>query len=313
VAGGGLAPLRLGFVGLGNIGGPLCANLVADGHDVTAYDVDHARLDAAVRAGARAAGSVAEVAARSDCTLLSLPGPAVMESVAAEWVAALDAPLPAGGGAPRGLLIDLTTNAPSTVRAVGDRLAAAGARLVEAPVTGGAPGAQARKLVFIVGGDEADVAAVAPLLETIGRAWFHLGPLGCGNVGKLVNSLMAFTTMWVSLEGLALAAKSDIDLRTLLDMVRTSGGATSYLDRRVEEIGERGRPPQFALELAAKDAGLMLEVGRDTGVPLPVASALHQMLSYAKAQGLGGHDISDLVEVMERAANVKLHLRPPQD
>jgi 3-hydroxyisobutyrate dehydrogenase len=311
VAGGGLAPLRLGFVGLGNIGGALCANLAADGHEVTAYDVDSARLDAAVRAGAVAAASVAEVATRSDCTLLSLPGPAVMESVAAQWLTALDASRLSGGGA-RPLLVDLTTNSPATVRAVGSRLAAAGARLVEAPVTGGAPGAQARKLVFIVGGDDKDVAEVAPLLDTIGRAWFHLGPLGSGNVGKLVNSLMAFTTMWVSLEGLALAAKSDIDLRKLLDMVRTSGGATSYLDRRVEEIGERGRPPQFALELAAKDAGLMLEVGRDTGVPLPVASALHQMLSYAKAQGLGGHDISDLVEVMERAAQVKLELRPPE-
>ena len=95
-------------------------------------------------------------------------------------------------------------------------------------------------------------------------------------------------------------------------MVRTSGGANSYLERRVEEITERGRPAEFAMELAAKDAGLMLEVGEQTGVPLPMASAIHQMLSFAKAQGLGGHDISDLVEVMERAADVRLHLRPPE-
>ena len=117
--------------------------------------------------------------------------------------------------------------------------------------------------------------------------------------------------MWVTLEGLALGAKSGVDLRTLVDMVRTSGGATPYIDRRVEEIATRGRPAEFALGLAAKDAGLMLDAGREVGVPMPVASAVHQMLAYAMGQGLAGRDISDLVEVMERAAAVSLELRPP--
>ena len=177
-------------------------------------------------------------------------------------------------------------------------------------MTGGAPGARDRRLVFITGGDDDLVAEVDPLLLTLGRASFHMGPLGCGNIGKLVNSLVAFTTMWVSLEGLALAAKNDIDLRTLVEMIRTSGGAYPYLDRRVEEISQRGRPAEFALGLAAKDAGLMLEAGLEAGVPMPIASALHQMLSFAKAQGLAERDISDLVEVMEHAAGVELRLRP---
>jgi 3-hydroxyisobutyrate dehydrogenase-like beta-hydroxyacid dehydrogenase len=290
-------------VGLGNIGGGVCANLVADGHHVTVYDIDSSRTKALAEAGARAAGSLGEVGAESDLTFLSLPGPAAMESVAYEWSKSTR-----GSGK---TLVDLTTNSPTTVKAVAARLTADGTRLLEAPVTGGAPGARARKLVFIVGGEDDLVEETRPLLETIGRAVFHLGPLGSGNVGKLVNSLMAFTTMWVSLEGLALAAKNGIDLRTLVDMVRTSGGANSYLERRVDEISRRGRPPEFAMELAAKDAGLMLEAGREAGVPMPVASAVHQMLSYAKAQGLADRDISDLVEVMEQAAAVRLELRPP--
>jgi 3-hydroxyisobutyrate dehydrogenase-like beta-hydroxyacid dehydrogenase len=292
---------RLGFVGLGNIGGGVCANLVADGHEVTAFDLDASRLASASDAGATSAGSVGEVAAASEITLLSLPTPQTMELVAEQWLEAA-----AGSGK---ILVDLTTNSPSVVQAVGTRLERARAHLVEAPVTGGAPGARNRQLVFIVGGEPELVDQVRPLLESVGRGVFHMGPLGCGNVGKLVNSLMAFTTMWVSLEGLAIAAKSGIDLRLLLEMVRTSGGANSYLDRRVEQINERGRPAEFAMELAAKDAGLILEVGRECAVPMPVASAIHQMLSYAKAQGLGGHDISDLVEVMERAASVEIRLR----
>jgi 3-hydroxyisobutyrate dehydrogenase-like beta-hydroxyacid dehydrogenase len=296
--------LRIGFIGLGNIGSGMCANLLADGHSVTAFDVDPVRLAAQVDAGAHPGRQARDVAAHAEITFLSLPTPDVMAEVSEEW-------LP--GAAPGSLLVDLTTNSPATVRDVGRRLAAAGCHLVEAPLTGGAIGSRNRQLVFIVGGDPDQVFRVAPLFNSLGRATFHLGGLGTGNVGKLVNSLMAFTTMWVSLEGLALAASNDIDLRLLVQMVRTSGGASSYLDRRVDEIGTRGRPADFAIELAAKDAGLMLEVGRQSAVPLPVASAVHQMLVYAKAQGLGDHDISDLVEVMERAAGIPLVLGPAEE
>lgn len=296
---------RLGFIGLGNIGGAICANLLTDGHDVTACDVDQARVAAVVALGGQGVDSPAAVAAEADWTFLSLPSPAVMESVTRQW---LD-----GAAGRKKLLVDLTTNAPATVRHMGEVVSAAGARLVEAPLTGGAIGARNRQLVFILGGDEDDVATVTPLLLGLGRAAFHLGPLGTGNIGKLVNSLMAFTTQWASLEGLALAAKSGVDLRLLVELVRTSGAATSYLERRVEQIDQRGRPAEFALEMAAKDAGLMVEAGREAGAPMPVASALLQVLSFAVAQGLGGRDISDLVEVAERAAATELRLGPPTD
>ena len=226
-----------------------------------------------------------------------------MEAVAAEWLAA---------SAPDAVLIDLTTNAPETVRRVGARIAAAGRHLLEAPLTGGAPGAKARMLTFIVGGDAAVFERCRPLLATIGRAAFHLGPLGTGNVGKLVNSLFAFTTTWVSLEGLAVCAKSGIDLRTMVEMVRAGGGGNFFIDRMVEGINERGRPTDFALDLAAKDAGLLLDVARELGVPTPVAAEVAQALVAAKAFGLGGRDFTEIVEVAERLAGVKLHLAPPR-
>ena len=292
---------RLGFIGLGNIGSGVAANLLSDGHQVTVLDTDPAKVAALVAAGASGAATAGDVARAADITFLSLPSPAVMDVVAGEWAA---------GAGQRKILVDLTTNSPATVRAVGARLARTGARLLEAPVTGGAIGARNRSLVFIMGGDDDLVETVVPLLDTIGRATYHLGALGCGNVGKLVNSLMAFTTQCVSYEGLALGTRYGIDLRTLVEMLRFSGGAHSYLERRVEEINERGRPADFSIDLATKDAGLMLEAGRDASVPLPVASAVHQMFVLAKAQGLGGHDISDLVEVMERAIGVELRLGP---
>jgi 3-hydroxyisobutyrate dehydrogenase-like beta-hydroxyacid dehydrogenase len=301
-----LEPQDIGFIGLGNIGGALAANLLADGHRLTVFDIDSSKVASLTDAGGSAAGSVAEVAKAADITFLSLPTPEAMETVADAWLGAC-----AGSNK---VLVDLTTNCPSVVRNMGKRLAASGTYLVEAPLTGGAPGARNRQLVFIVGSDDAAVfARIEPLLTTLGRGTFLMGPLGSGNIGKLANSLHAFASMWVTLETLALAAKSGVDLRTLVDMLRVAAGATPYLNSRVENIGMRGAPAEFSLELAAKDAGLMIETGREVGVPLPVASTLHEMFSFAKAHGLGDHDISDLVEVMERFAGVKLELSPPRN
>jgi 3-hydroxyisobutyrate dehydrogenase-like beta-hydroxyacid dehydrogenase len=293
---------RVGVIGAGNIGGAIAANLVADSHEVVVHDTDPARVDALVRSGAWAAASPAEVARQSEVTFTSLPAPAVMQAVADAWL-----PAAARGS----VLIDLSTNAPAMVRAVGARVASAGCHLLEAPLTGGAPGAQARTLVFMVGGEIEVYERCRPLFERLGRATFHLGPLGLGNVAKLVNSLMAFTATWVSLEGLAIAVKAGIDLRTMVDVIRTGGAGNIFTDRMVEGINARGRPTQFSLALAAKDAGLLLEVARELAVPVPVAAEVAQALVAAVGAGLGERDFTDFVELMERQAGLRFHLRPP--
>jgi len=294
---------NVGVIGLGNIGGAIAANLVADGHTVAVADTDATRCAALAAKGARAAGDTAGVARDSEIVFTSLPAPRVFEEVAGHWLAAA----PAGA-----VLVDLSTNAPALMRSVGARCAAAGRHLVEAPLTGGAPGAQARMLVFMVGGDEAAVARVRPLLEQLGRATFHVGGLGLGNVAKLVNSLMAFSATWLSLEGLAVAAKAGIDVRTMVDVIRTGGAGNIYIDRMVEGINERGRPTQFSLALAAKDAGLLLDVAREHGVPTPAAAQVAQAFVAALGAGLGERDFTDLVELMERLAAVELRIAPPK-
>jgi 3-hydroxyisobutyrate dehydrogenase-like beta-hydroxyacid dehydrogenase len=192
---------------------------------------------------------------------------------------------------------------------VGARLQAGGRHLLEAPLTGGAPGAQARMLVFMVGGERAIFERCRPLLDKLGRATFFMGPLGLGNVAKLVNSLMAFAATWVSLEGLAVASKSGIDLRDMIEVIRTGGAGNIFTDRMVEGINERGRPTSFSLSLAAKDAGLLLDVAREAGVPIPAAAQVAQAFVAAIACGLGERDFTDLVEVIERQADVRLTLR----
>jgi len=292
--------MQVGVIGLGNIGGHVAANLATDGHDVVVFDVDAER--AASIEGARAVASVGEVGAASEVTVLSLPTPAVVRAVADEWVTT---------AAPGAVLVDLSTNSPEVVRELGVRLSATGHHLVEAPLTGGAIGAQNRMLSFMVGGDDGAVARVQPVLEPLGRAFNHLGPLGLGNTMKLVNSLIAFTTTWVSLEGLSLAAKSGIPVQRAVEALRTNGVANFYLDRMVENIDTRNAPAQFALELAAKDAGLIVETGRALGVPTPAGAAVLQVLVGAIAGGLGDHDWGDLVAAAERQGDVELHWNAP--
>ena len=109
-----------------------------------------------------------------------------------------------------------------------------------------------------------------------------------------------------------MAAKAGIDLRTMIDVVRAGGAGNFFTDRMVEGINQRGRPTQFALSLAAKDAGLLLEVAREAGVPVPVAAQVAQALVAAVGAGLGERDFTDLVELIERQASVKLRLAPPR-
>lgn len=291
---------RIGVIGLGNIGGAIARNLVEDGHSLTVHDVDPTRCEGLAAAGARAASDAAGVAAESDVTFISLPAPSIVEAVAEAWLR---------GAGPDSVLVDLSTNAPATVRRLGARLQASGRHLLEAPLTGGAPGAQARMLVFMVGGDPAVFERCRPLLDKLGRATFYMGSLGLGNVAKLVNSLMAFAATWVSLEGLAVASKSGIDLRDMINVIRTGGAGNIFTDRMVEGINERGRPTSFSLSLAAKDAGLLLDVARETGVPVPAAAQVAQAFVAAIACGLGERDFTDLVELIERQADVRLQLR----
>lgn len=292
-----LEPPIIGVIGLGNIGGAIAANLAADGLAPMVHDVDAERVRGV--ADARPAATVAELARTVEVTMMSLPTPEVVDTVAVEWASA---------AAPGAVLVDLSTNLPEGNRALAERLAASGHHFVEAPLTGGAMGARARTLVFMVGGDDAPVARVLPVLDRLGRASFHLGPVGTGTTMKLVNSLLAFASTWSSLEALSLATAGGIDLRTAVEVVRTGGASNFYIDRVVDGIDSRDRPVQFALELAAKDARLMGALAEASDVPAPIAAALASVLDDAVARGMGGRDWSDLVVAAEERSGQRLRM-----
>ena len=208
------------------------------------------------------------------------------------------------------ILVDLSTTLPAANQAIAERLAASGHHFVEAPLTGGAIGAQGRNLVFMVGGDEEPVDRVAPLLDQLGRATFRMGPVGTGTTMKLVNSLLAFACTWASLEALSMAVSAGVDVRTAVEVVRTGGASNFFIDRAVEGINQRNKPVQFALGLAAKDAGLIQQVATGAGVSASIAAAMVEVLSDVVARGLGDHDWGDLVLAAEARGGVELTIAP---
>lgn len=289
----------VGVIGLGHIGGPIAANLGEDGLAPLVFDAVTGRADGVP--GARPVASVAAVAAGAAITLTSLPTPDAVDAVAREWATTA----PAGA-----VLVDLSTNLPADNRILAERLAGSGHEFVEAPLTGGAAGARRRSLVFMVGGNPDAVDRVRPVLERLGRATFHLGPVGAGTTMKLVNSLVAFAATWSSLEALSLAAAEGLDLAAAVEVVRTGGASNFFLDRVVDGIDVRDRPVEFALELAAKDARLMTRLAAGDDVPAPLAAAIAGVLHEAVELGMGGRDWSDLVVVAERRAGRPLRMRP---
>jgi 3-hydroxyisobutyrate dehydrogenase-like beta-hydroxyacid dehydrogenase len=294
---------KIGVIGLGNIGGHVAANLIADGFDVMVCDLNESFVNKLVEKGAKK-GSVTEVGAHAELTLLSLPSPAVIKAVTAEWLSS---------AAKNSILVDLSTNSPEMAKEIGKVVTDAGRCFLECPLTGGAPGAMNRALVFMIGGDKAVYERAKPVLDKISRATFFMGGFGCGNTAKLVNSLLAFTCTWTSLEGLAMAAKTGIDLRTMVNVIRTGGASNFYIDNMVEYLNVKEKPVMFGLSLAAKDAGLIEQMGKQLGVPTPVAHSIADVYQQAIAAGLAQKDWSALEGFMEKQSGATLAIKPKEE
>jgi len=206
----------IGFIGLGNMGAPMAANLVKAQHRVTGYDVVAAAVGALVEKGGHAAAGIAEAAASGDIVVTMLPaGPQVREVyLGPDGVLA--------HAKPGALLIDCSTIDVETARAVAAAAAAKGLQMLDAPVSGGTIGADAGTLTFMVGGDAAIFARGEPILQAMGRKIVHAGPSGAGQTAKICNNMILAASMIGLCEGFALAEKLGLPAQTLFDICSTS-------------------------------------------------------------------------------------------
>lgn len=297
-------PLHIGFIGLGVMGAPMAGHLAAAGHRLTLLDADAAVATAlAVRlgAGAQVAATPADVAAHSDIVITMLPHGGVVQQVALGEAGLVQ------GLRPGALLLDCSSAEPWLTQATAAALAAQGAAMVDAPVSGAAWGAAEARLVFMVGGAQADVARVRPLLDVMGRAVFHLGDVGSGHAMKCINNLITAVTFSATAEGLVIGKRYGLDPAAMVDVLDESTGQSWITQNHIRQrILSRSFDDPFKLALMLKDMGIANALARETGTAAPLAG-LGQQLWQAAARAAGPEaSVSELVRWVEQLSGTAI-------
>jgi 3-hydroxyisobutyrate dehydrogenase len=298
--------MRIGFIGVGNIGRPMAAQLLAAGYAVTVHDARREAARELVAAGAAWADSPAAVASTCEVTATCLPGPTEMEQVCLEAGGLLE------GIEPGALYIDHTTNSPLLARRVHGLLAAKRVDMLDAPVSGGMEGAQTRDLLVMVGGERAVFDRARPVLDAIAKRVLYTGGIGTGSIAKIMHNCASFTLDLVLAECWTAGVKAGIDAATLVGVFNQAAlGHQMSLKVRLPATYLRGNfEPRFSLALARKDLGLALELARATQTPMRLSSLCEQEMVEAMARGWGNRDSSIVLTLQEERAGVQV--RVPQ-
>lgn len=299
----GVAGTRVGFIGVGAMGNPMAANLLAAGHRLTVHDVRAEPAANLLDAGAAWADSAGAVAAASDVTFLSLPNPTDVTDVVTGTTGVL------AGTAAGTTIVDLSTNSPEVVRSLAARAAERGVGFLDAPVSGGVGGARKGTLAVMVGGDADAYAACLPLLEVIGGRVFHVGDVGAGNVVKLLNNMLFFVGLLGTVEALVVGTKAGVDPNVLREVVGASSGASFAWDHASRAIlRDRLVPPTFTVALAAKDISLATALAEEVAVTAPMARLAQELIA-GQLDRLGTEDVLAVVKALEEEAGVQVRGR----
>jgi 3-hydroxyisobutyrate dehydrogenase len=292
--------MKIAWIGLGNMGGPMAANLVKAGHLVNGFDLSDAATDAAASNGVHIAGSIAQAVTDVDIVFSMLPAGRHVQAVMSGPDGAL------AHLAPGTLVVDSSTIDIDTARALHESVTAAGFRFLDAPVSGGVFGAESGTLTFMVGGSGADLAEAKPLIEAMAGRIFHAGGAGSGQAAKIANNMMLGINLAALCEGSVLAGRLGLDPKTFFEIASVSSGDSWALRNWYPVEGvvanaavNRDFQGGFAINLMRKDVGLALEAGTSTEIELPFATMVVEYLDKMVALGWGGRDSAALVKLFD--------------
>jgi 3-hydroxyisobutyrate dehydrogenase-like beta-hydroxyacid dehydrogenase len=293
--------VKVGFIGVGNMGGPMCCNIIKNtNHEVVVFDLDPAAVKRCTDLGASTGGSVADVAKTCDVVITSLPIPRIVEEVALGPNGITE------NAKPGTVYIDLSTNAPTTARRLAEGARAKGLGMLEAPVSGGVARATDGTIVIMVGGDAATFESQLPLLKSFSGEVIHVGDVGFGSVAKLINNMLAFCNSAAAAEALMMGKRAGIDMKKLDAVIRNaSGDSTGYRNMATKALAGNFAAT-FALDLAHKDLRLAMELADDVGVPGMIAPQVLNLMRMARGMGLGGMDSTSIMRVYETALGTEV-------
>lgn len=291
---------RIGFVGLGNMGGPMCLRLLAAGYPATAFDLNQDALDKAVAAGAKASSSAREAAAQAEILLTSLPRPDHVETVMAGANGALRS-LQKGS-----IWVDLTTNRNELVFRLASE-APDGVSVIDSPVTGAVDGARNGKLTLFVGGDQTSFDRIEPVLKNLGMV-IHCGKLGTGNVVKLVTNQLWFIAAAAIGEGFATGVANGVELGTLWHAIQNSVGDSFVVRHDAPSIFAGHYDPSFSLDLCLKDLRLIQELNRNVRAAMPMTTAAEGAFALASSRYGAGAAELHVAKRIEDDAGISMRL-----
>lgn len=295
--------MRIGFIGLGNMGGPMALNLMAAGHTLIVNDVRREAAGPHLERGAKWGESPKAVARESELILTSLPGPKEVEAVALGPDGIIH------GAVAGTIYADLSTGSPTVMRKLHAAFKDKGIHLLDAPVSGGVWGAQRGTLQVMVGGDEAIYREVKSILQAVGDKVGYMGPIGAGTIAKLVHNMIGIATRAIFAEGFTLGVKAGVKPEALLEAIRgASFGQGLLLSQMLPNVIFKGdfATVRFGLKLARKDIGLATELAREYDVPMPMAAVAEQIMVEAMARGWGDKDSTAPWMLQEEAAGVQV-------
>ena len=270
-------------LGLGLLGRPMAQNLLKAGFPLVVWNRTREKAEALVRQGARAAATPREAAAQADVLLTIVSDPPALEEVLWGAEGAL------AGLRPGAVLVDSSTVAPELARRIAAACAERSAEFLDAPVTGGTWGAEKGELVFMVGGKAEALERVRPVLEALGKRFFHLGPHGAGQTVKLAMNLLLALEVQALAEALALAGRGGVQPERLIEVMQSSMARAPVLDIKAPMILAGNFAPSFPLRLMHKDLRLALELAKQLGVKLPAGAAAEQ--TYGAVRAAAAQDV----------------------
>ena len=288
---------RVGFVGLGLMGKPMAANLLAAGHELTVYNRSRPAVDELTALGATPAASVAEVAAAAEIAITMLPDGPDVRAVATELFEA---------AAPGTLVIDMSTIAPAVARELAAAAHEHGLSMLDAPVSGGDVGARAGTLSIMAGGAAEDVERARPIFEALGTTITHVGGPGAGQIVKACNQIVVALTFQALSEALVLGSKAGVEPAKILDVLGGGMAANRIMELRRRNFLEHDFTPGFKSKLHAKDLAIVLDEARRLDVPLPATALLSQAFAALQSHGGGELDTSALLSLVEEAAQHRI-------
>jgi len=290
----------IGFIGLGIMGKPMARNLLKAGYSLTVYNRSAGPMQELANDGATQASSSKEVAENTEILITMLPDSPDSEKVILGEEGVLE-------GARKGsIIIDMSSIAPLTSRKIAEEASKKGVEMLDAPVSGGEPGAIAGTLAIMVGGKQDVFDRCLPILDVMGRSVVRVGDVGAGNFVKLANQIIVAANIEAIGEAFVLAQKAGIDPELAFQAIRGGLAGSNALEAKAPMIMKRNFNPGFRIRLHQKDLHNALLTAKDLGVPLPVTSLVQQMLGALINRDRGEFDHSAIVNFVEDLANVQI-------